>query len=285
MQFESIGHYRHGAGRKYDVPRQGFLNAGNPGVVELLGGRGFEQGLRDLDGFERIWLLFQFDRNQSWRPTVAPPVPPRDGRRVGVFASRSPYRPNPIGLTCVRLLAVEGLRLVVDEADLLDGTPILDIKPYIPRADAFPEARAGWVDEQAPEVWTVAESERFHVQAAWIAAWQGPDLAATATLQLRENPFDGSRKRVVVDGDAGVLAIRMFRIHFRIDSVARVIELEAVASGYSPEELADGSNDPHGDKTLHARFVHSDLSPLSGDGDGDGGAAEPACHDFRNTVE
>ena len=255
VAFQPIGRYRAEAGRKYDVPRQGYLNAGRPGVVELEAGRGFEQALRDLAGFERLWLVFHFHRNSGWRPTVSPPVPPRDGRRVGVFASRSPYRPNPIGLTCVRLLAVDGLRLTVDEADLVDGTPILDIKPYIPRADAFPEARAGWVAEQAPDLWTGVESARFHEQAARILAWQGPDLAATAALQLRENPFDGSRKRVEVAGEAGVLAIRMFRIHFAIDAEARAITLEAVASGYSPEELADLGEDPHGDKSIHLRFV------------------------------
>ena len=127
VAFQPIGRYRAEAGRKYDVPRQGYLNAGRPGVVELEAGRGFEQALRDLAGFERLWLVFHFHRNSGWRPTVSPPVPPRDGRRVGVFASRSPYRPNPIGLTCVRLLAVDGLRLTVDEADLVDGTPILGL--------------------------------------------------------------------------------------------------------------------------------------------------------------
>ena len=79
--------------------------------------------------------------------------------------------------------------------------------------------------------------------------------SATAALQLRENPFDGSRKRVEVAGEAGVLAIRMFRIHFAIDAEARAITLEAVASGYSPEELADLADDPYGDKSIHLRFV------------------------------
>lgn len=255
LAVQPIGYYRAGTGRKYEVPRQGYLNGGRPGIVELLPGRGFEQALRDVAGFERLWLIFHFHRNEGWRPTVSPPVPPRDGRRVGVFASRSPYRPNPIGLSCVRLVAVDGLRLIVDEADLIDGTPILDIKPYIPRADAFPEACAGWVDEQTPDVWTVEASGHFHEQAAQIFAWRGPNLAATAALQLRENPFDGSRKRVETAGAKGVLSIRMFRIHFAIDAVARTITLQSVASGYSPEELANPSDDPYDDKALHARFA------------------------------
>ena len=255
---EPIGFYQGGGGYKYMVPRQGVMHAGHPGVVELCAGRGFEQALRDLDGFERIWLIFLFHENAQWRPMVRPPVPPSDGRRVGVFASRSPYRPNPIGLSCVRLLAIEGLRLIVDEADLLDGTPVLDIKPYIAKADAFPGARGGWVEAQQAENWTVATSERCHAQCAQILSWQGPDLATAAAVQLRENPFDPSRKRVVVEGNAGVLAIRLFRIHFAIDSESRTITLDCVRSGYTPEELADDT-DTYGDKALHRRLLAEDV--------------------------
>ena len=255
MDFEPIGIFKSDAVYKYTVPRQGVMHLGHPGVVALASGRGFEQALRDLDGFERIWLIFQFHENATWRPTVRPPVPPPDHERVGVFASRSPYRPNPIGLSCVRLLAVEPLRLIVDEADLLDGTPILDIKPYIPRADAFPDAKCGWVETQTPDLWQVAESERFHAQSVLILSWQGPDLATTADVQLRENPLDSSRKRVDVDGDAGVLSIRMFRIRFSLDAAAKTITLQSVSSGYAPEELADFATDTYGDKELHRRFV------------------------------
>ena len=251
MDFEPIGVFKSDAVYKYTVPRQGVMHPGHPGVVELCPGRGFEQALRDLDGFERVWLIFQFHENAKWRPTVRPPVPPPDHDRVGVFASRSPYRPNPIGLSCVRLLAVEPLRLIVDEADLLDGTPILDIKPYIPKADAFPDAKCGWVEMQASDLWQVAESERFHAQASQILLWQGPDLASIAEVQLRENPFDSSRKRVEVEGDAGILSIRMFRIRFVSDVSAKTITLQSISSGYTSEELADFSEDKYGDKALH----------------------------------
>ena len=98
---------------------------------------------RDLAGFERIWLVFAFHRSEGWKAEVKPP---RGGGKRSVLATRSPHRPNAIGLSAVELVAVEETRLRVRGMDLLDGTPILDIKPYVPYADAFPAARAGWID-------------------------------------------------------------------------------------------------------------------------------------------
>ncbi len=112
-----------------------------------------EEALREIESFSHLWLLFDFSlaHKDTWSPTVRPP---RLGgnKRVGVFASRSPFRPNPIGLSCVKLVRVErteneGPTLVVAGADLLDGTPILDVKPYLPYADSIPEATAGYAEE------------------------------------------------------------------------------------------------------------------------------------------
>jgi tRNA-Thr(GGU) m(6)t(6)A37 methyltransferase TsaA len=109
------------------------------GAVELF--PQFAPGLRDLQGFERIWLLCWLDRTRDARLEV---VPYRDTQTRGVFATRAPSRPNPIGLSCVRLLAVEGRRLRVADLDILDGTPLLDIKPYVPDCDVFDVKRVGW---------------------------------------------------------------------------------------------------------------------------------------------
>jgi tRNA-Thr(GGU) m(6)t(6)A37 methyltransferase TsaA len=98
---------------------------------------------RDLAGFERIWLIFAFHRSEGWKAEVRPP---RGGGKRSVLATRSPHRPNAIGLSAVELVAVEDRALRVRGMDLLDGTPILDIKPYVPYADAFPASRAGWID-------------------------------------------------------------------------------------------------------------------------------------------
>lgn len=257
MEFEPIGFFHGGSVRKYEVPRQGVF-AGGTGRVELVAGHNFETALRDLDGFERIWLVFAFDRNGgTWRPTAHPPVTAPGKARVGVFASRAPYRPNPIGLSCVRLLGVKGRVLAVDEADLLEGTPILDIKPYIPAADAFPSARAGWVEAQ--DHWTVDAEPAFAAAAAFIRDAGGPDLLATATLQLAGEPFDTSRKRVTRTGETtGVFSVRMFRLDFSVDPVVRHVVLHRIRTGYTPSELT-APDDPYADKPLHRAGVESGM--------------------------
>jgi tRNA-Thr(GGU) m(6)t(6)A37 methyltransferase TsaA len=121
------------------TPIQPRWTAGSEGTVELF--PEFAPGLRDLGGFERIWLLYWFDRAREAQLEV---VPYLDTQTHGVFATRAPSRPNSIGLSCVRLLAVEGARLRVAELDVLDGTPLLDIKPYVPDCDVFPVERIGW---------------------------------------------------------------------------------------------------------------------------------------------
>ena len=255
MTFDPIGVFRGGAAYKYEAPRQGVF-AGGAGRVELLAGRNFETALRGLEGFERIWLVFVFDRNAgAWRPTTRPPVPVPGVARVGTFASRAPYRPNPIGLSCVRLAAVRGRVLEVEEADLLDGTPILDVKPYVPAADAFPAAKAGWLERGAEAPWRVEAAPAFAAAAAFVRSRGGPDLARTARLQLSRAPFDASRKRVARTGEgAGTLSLRMFRVDFSADAARRVVTLVGLRSGYAPEELA-AADDPYSDKDLHRAFA------------------------------
>lgn len=161
---------------KFGIPRQS-------GLVESLEGKiVFEpafrnaEALRGLQDFSHIWLLWEFSEavRTEWRPTVRPP---RLGgnRRMGVFATRSPFRPNPIGLSCVKLERIElqgtdGPELYVSGADLLDGTPIYDIKPYLPYTDSRPEAVGGFTDTverhrltvHCPEelLWKIPEQQR-----------------------------------------------------------------------------------------------------------------------------
>lgn len=151
-----IAHIQSNFQTKFGIPRQS-------GLVEELESRVVftpeyrnPDALRGLEGFSHLWLIWQFSGavRPTWSPTVRPP---RLGgnARMGVFATRSPFRPNPIGLSCVKLLGVEedrelGMVLRVAGADLMDGTPILDIKPYLPYVDAHPEAKGGFAPT-APE--------------------------------------------------------------------------------------------------------------------------------------
>lgn len=147
--FRPIGILRSPYSRRIDAPHQPTVVAGtetgHPAEATLeLDASLPETVLRDLAGFARVWLIFAFHLSEGWAPLVQPPRGPKVRR--GVLATRSPHRPNAIGLSAVELVAVEGRTLRLRGVDLLDGTPVLDLKPYVPYADAFPDARSGWID-------------------------------------------------------------------------------------------------------------------------------------------
>jgi tRNA-Thr(GGU) m(6)t(6)A37 methyltransferase TsaA len=150
-QFDAIGIVHSCYTEKFGIPRQpGLVDA--EASIELLPPYNRAEAVKGLDGFSHIWVSFVFHgvRREQWRPTVRPP---RLGgnERLGVFATRSTHRPNPLGLSVVALTGVEcaGGRVILHlkGADLLDGTPVLDIKPYIPYVDSVPEAHAGFAAE------------------------------------------------------------------------------------------------------------------------------------------
>jgi tRNA-Thr(GGU) m(6)t(6)A37 methyltransferase TsaA len=116
----------------------------------------FVDGLEDLSGFDRVWLIYYFHRAA---PAMMSVVPYRDTVKRGLFATRVPARPNPVGMSCVRLLHIEGCILRLAEVDILDDTPLLDIKPYVPQYDNYPVQRCGWLDT-VPDKPVVAD-DRF----------------------------------------------------------------------------------------------------------------------------
>ncbi|MBQ4481349.1 MAG: tRNA (N6-threonylcarbamoyladenosine(37)-N6)-methyltransferase TrmO [Victivallales bacterium] len=251
-----IGIFRCDAQYPYDVPRQGALAEGNMGRIELAEGRGFEEAAADLVGFSRIWLVFVFDRNVgTWHPKVQPPR--HTNRKIGVFATRSPYRPNPIGLTCSELIDIKGLTLYIKAHDLLDGTPILDIKPYLPYAYAFPDAQTGWTAD-AEELYSVEFSDLARAQCDWLAAHGVPCLEQFVQTRLECAPLDGGRNRLVPDpqkpDEVPLLAYRTWRVRFQCDSATRAIRVLEILSGYRAEELSPGAPDPYADKAAHREF-------------------------------
>lgn len=153
MIISPIAYIRTEFPEKFGVPRQSGLASALRGTIVFTSEYRNPDALRGLEGFSHIWLIWEFSANRSggsWQPTVRPP---RLGGndRMGVFATRSPFRPNPLGLSCVEIDAIEldtpdGPLIHVKGADLMDGTPIYDIKPYIKYADARPHAVCGYVD-------------------------------------------------------------------------------------------------------------------------------------------
>ncbi len=237
----------------YDVPRQGILAGENEGVVHLLPNMGFEQALFRLDSFSHIWLVFLFDRNDTWKPMILPPR--HSKRKVGLFASRSPYRPSGIGMSCVRLVSVSGLDIHVQGHDLLDGTPILDIKPYLPYADSFPDASPGWIagDDASDEAqFQIHFFEEASEQLAWLEGRGVSCLRSFIMDRLGLAPLDKRRNRLC-NGINGhhVLAYRTWRVLFDVDG--STVTIHSIRSGYSNADLSS-LDDKYGDKQLHRLF-------------------------------
>lgn len=155
FQFEAIGIVRSPFREKFGIPRQPGLATSAESTLELLPPYNRQEAVNGLEGFSHIWIIFIFHgvKREEWKPTVRPP---RLGgnQRIGVFASRSTHRPNQIGLSVVELARIEcsegRVVLHLKGADLLDGTPVFDIKPYIPYVDSVPDAEAGFAGE-APQ--------------------------------------------------------------------------------------------------------------------------------------
>ncbi len=129
---------------KGEAPRQPLFSNNAEGRAEIL--PEFAQGLSDLEGFERIWLIWNFHLASQYRLRVTPPFPGAGER--GVFATRAPCRPCPIALSCVKLLSIKDSILYLAGVDMLNGTPLLDIKPYVPNLDAHPETKSGWLESK-----------------------------------------------------------------------------------------------------------------------------------------
>ncbi len=245
--FEPIGFVRSSYTERMEAPRQ--APGGAPGRIELLPGHGFEDALEGLDAWDYAWVLFVFHKNveqgRGWRPKVQPP---RSAEKHGVFATRSPHRPNPIGLSCVRIERVEGLVVHVRELDLLDGTPVLDLKPYVPYADARPDAKSGWLDPQDPApTWQVTFAKEALAQLAWLEA-RGVALRPRIEAALALGPRPHAYRRIRKHGEHYRLALKEWRVDFSANE--RAIRVHAIASGYRPRQLATDAG-----LALHREFV------------------------------
>jgi len=219
---------------KFGIPRQPGLVEGNIGQIELQAPWNRQEALQGLEGFSHIWVVFIFHQSikavEDWRPTVRPP---RAGaKRQGVFATRSPYRPNPIGMSVLGYHGWEKkngkLFLNVSGLDLLDQTPVIDIKPYLPYADSLPDAQGGFAHTapQASEMEVcfseTATKQLQHVESTY------PQLRQLIESTLRHNPkpvhFGNIEKR-----ESFGIKLYEFNINWQLkDNKITVLNLESV---------------------------------------------------------
>lgn len=214
--FEPIGIIHAPYKEKFGIPRQSSLARAARSQLRLLPPYNHPDAIRDLETFSHIWIQFVFHQtaDRGWTPLVRPP---RLGgnAKVGVFASRSTHRPNPIGLSLVELASIDtsdGVTLELLGADLMDGTPVLDIKPYIPFVEAHPEARSGFVDGPPPLL-SVHWSSQARQQLAEITN-PPPALAELIEQVLAQDP-----RPAYQDDPARNYGVRLFNldIRFRIN--------------------------------------------------------------------
>lgn len=261
LQLRPIGVVHSAQKSKVEAARQPVAATGTTARIELLPGRHFEHALEDLDGWERIWVLFWFHLNDSWRPKV---LPPRSATgRKGVFATRSPHRPNPVGLSAVRLDRIEGLTLHIRDVDLVDGTPVLDIKPYVPYTDAYPDSATGWLHDEGRAVagatpadpitaWTVNFEPRAAEQAAWVEARTGLEMRARIAATLMLGPQPHAYRRIRRDGADYRLKVKEWRVQFTLEQ--REVRVLAISSGYRPAEIAKSAGTGEDPLAVHRDF-------------------------------
>ncbi len=201
FELEPIGVVESKFKERYETPHQGILNSDELSLINLIPHRNYEQALKDIEGFTKIWVIYLFHLNSTWKPLVTPPR--HNGKKVGVFASRSPHRPNNIGLSCVTLVRVEGLKIYISNSDILDGSPVLDIKPYLPYSDSFPDSQTGWVKTAEKEKYKISFSPEATENCSDILMDSGENIRGYAEVQLIMDPADTNRKRItrIEDGD------------------------------------------------------------------------------------
>jgi len=219
---EPVAHIRSPFPEKFGIPRQSGLVPQLQARIVLEPAYRSPEALRGLEGYDYIWLLWGFsaNRDMDWRPTVRPP---RLGgnSRMGVFATRSPHRPNPLGLSCVRLRDVDwqgsdAPTLLVEGADLMDGTPIYDIKPYLPHTESHPEARGGFAQAHKDDKLQVEDPQGL---LELLEPLQRQALEAV----LAQDPRPGYQK----DGERVYgLAFDGYNVRFRVrEPLLQVLEL------------------------------------------------------------
>jgi tRNA-Thr(GGU) m(6)t(6)A37 methyltransferase TsaA len=207
--FEPIGVLRSCFSGKFGIPRQPRLVTAAQARLEVFSEYAREEAFSGLEGFSHLWLIFVFHDclREGWKPTVRPP---RLGgqRKVGVFASRAPYRPNPIGISAVEFVSLErngqGLTVHLRGVDVLDGTPVLDIKPYVPYSDIVADARAGFAPEPPGTQWTVDFTVEAQQQIRAADPLGARELELLITQVLQQDPRPGYMDRYPERTDFGM---------------------------------------------------------------------------------
>ncbi len=250
---------------KKDLPRQGPLSE-QRGVIQLENWVNPPQSLSCIEGFSHLWIIFGFHESRQARTMVRPPK--RPDLKVGVYASRAPYRPNGLGLSVVRLETREGHKLYVSQCDLLEDTPVFDIKPYLPEFESHPNALSGWTTENIQGPFSLNVTPQAQEQIDFLREATGVDLGKFASIHLTHYPFPTPSKRIdqLAAQNHFTLAHGQWRIHYLISSTVHPLELQilfiAPAPGFADlKTLADFQKRFH-QSSLQSALTCGDVATL-----------------------
>lgn len=216
--FQPIGYIQSCFSEKFGVARQSMMISEARGVLKFNPDPAYHDSLRHLQEFSHLWIIFVFHKNiaKGWKPLINPPRLEAP-KQVGVFASRSPHRPNPIGMSVVKITEIDfsapgGIELHLSGLDILDGTPVLDIKPYLSFADSFSDATPGWAD-QSIRKYPVKFSPASLISIQKAGTRHHPDLQALLQQMLELDPRPTSqRRRSSIEADESEGLVFAFRI-------------------------------------------------------------------------
>lgn len=264
-KIKPIGFFRGLQKNKAAIPRQGILSR-QLGSIHFEGYSyssshshfDFKSALQGLEKMSHVWVIFLFHEAQAKpKPLVRPPRNPEI--QVGVWATRSPYRPNSLGLTLAKIVEIKAGKLILAEIDLLDGTPILDLKPYVSESDRPRKITQGWIDEIKP--WKYRISQKANRQIIWLETNGLPEIKDVLESQFGIPPLKSKRKRIKQVGQNFELSYRTWRILFKINEQTKRSFIIEINSGYSPTELQmppendpEQNQDKYNDKAVHQAF-------------------------------
>jgi tRNA (adenine37-N6)-methyltransferase len=247
IELEPIAFIRCQSNELYELPSQGSLRELE---AEIIFNGDMSQAIQDLKGIDRLWLIFHFHLSEGWKRKV---FPPRGNKKISVLATRSPHRPNSLGLSCVKLLKVEHNSLKISGHDLVDQTPIFDIKPYLPFADSFEDSAMGWLDKvESHQHYDIVWEPLAHEQISWLeqnSQWQIKRLAS----QILSAGIRLDRDRITqLDEKNYELACKSWRLRFK--QKEKAIHIDKIYSGYSADSLASEEDSRWQDMGEHRDF-------------------------------
>ena len=247
MTLKPIGIFESAQIEPYQAGRQPD-ELGLFGKIKLHTGQNYEQALQDLEGCSHLWIIFGFHLNENWKPLTQAP---RSDKKIGVFATRAPYRPNPIGLSLVELISVNGLILEIGANDILNETPIYDIKPFHPEHDIAENANISWLENSTLKKNIISFSPYVEAQLDFLEINSVKQIRVFIIRQLEYDPINKSKKRVEKNQSYWCLSYRTWRIDFTFSEDS--IGILAIRSGYTDQELM-AFEDKYSDKKIHRLF-------------------------------